>query len=605
MTSGDDGLRILGPLEARLGGEAIQLGGAKQRAALALLLLHAGEIVSVPRLIDEVWGDDPPPSAAHSLEAYISRLRRLLAGLGVRLLRRGAGYVLLLGDAALDARAFARLHDDAVAASAAGDDERTVEVAGAALALWRGAALADVPLGTWATVEVERLEERRLLVFEQRVDAELRLGRHEDLVGELQALVRHHPYRERLVALLLIALYRSGRPADALEAYEQTRRRLAEDLGLQPGTELRELSGRIVRHDPELRLAVPRWDETATASLRRRGRAWLALAGAVTASLVLVGGGSVRRVDAAPPPDGVRIALVLPRADASASRDTPENYAARILEYRQFEPSLGTPKILSGDVAHAATALARGDFDLVLWAGDGPETRAFAPRVRALPRTRFVFLDASLETLGLGGVDNASAVRFAREESSELVGYLSGLMHARGTTGRADVVSVVAHGSTRAALRVVEAFRRGARLARRDLRVLVDVVADDAARGVCERLANAQIDRGSDVVYAAAGRCGAGAAAVARIRGVWAAGGDDVDAGTHVLVQTYAERLSALDQALARFREGTLPAGGDLVLGLADDYAVGIDVNSAVPTWISSAVVRLCSSIRERTEHSS
>ncbi len=275
-------------------------------------------------------------------------------------------------------------------------------------------------------------------------------------------------------------------------------------------------------------------------------------------------------------------------------------------DYPAFEPTLATPTIFAGDVARAATAVARRDFDLVLWAGGGPETRAFAPRVRDLPRTRFVFLDASVEALGLNGVANAAAVRFAKEESSELVGYMSGLVDARGSEERADVVSVVAFGSTRAARRAVDGFRRGVRKAGPEIEVLVDFVPDGAGRGLCERLANAQIDRGSDVVFVAAGRCGAGAAAVARIRGVWAAGGNDsIDAGSHVLIRTYAEHLRAVDHAISRFRDGTLPVGGDLVLGLADDYAVGIDVNSAVPAWIGSAVVRLCSTIREHTEQSS
>lgn len=604
MTS-QEGLRILGPLEVWSRGGAIPLGGAKQRAVLALLALHADEVVPIDRLIDEVWGDDSPPSAAHSLEAYVSRLRLLLSKIGVQLVRRGVGYELVLGKADLDAREFARLHDDAVTAASAGEDEAAVELADTALGLWRGAPVANVTLGPWSSVEAERLAERRLLVFEQRADAKLRLGRHDEVAGELRPLVGHHPYRERLVALLMLALYRSGRSVDALDVYEQTRNRLADDLGLQPSAELQQLSGRIVRHDPDLRLVAPA--ATVTASLpppRQRVRGWLALAGAVIASLVLLGSGSVRQVaDAAPPPpDGVRVALVLPRAPGAAPDDAYAIYAARVRDYAQFEPSLANQTIFSGDVTRAATAVARGRFDLVLWAGDGPETRAFAPRVRALPQTRFVFLDASLETLALRGVANAAAVRFAKAESSELVGYTSGLIHKRGSEARTDVVSVVAHGSTRASRQVVDAFIRGARKARRDIEVLVDLVPDGAGRGLCERLANEQIDRGSDVVFVAAGRCGAGAAAVARIRGAWAAGEEDsIDAGPHVLIRTYAEHARAVDQALYGFLHDE-PAGGDLALGLVDDYAVGIDTNPAVPEWIWSAVVRLCSTIRAHAE---
>ena len=140
----------------------------------------------------------------------------------------------------------------------------------------------------------------------------------------------------------------------------------------------------------------------------------------------------------------------------------------------------------------------------------------------------------------------------------------------------------------------------------RTARLQVDYVPEGAGRGLCERLANEQIDRGSDVVYVAAGRCGAGAAAVARIRNVWAIGAEDsVAPGPHVLAQTYVERTRAVDAAVSGFLRGTLPAGADVVLGLAEDYAVGLELSDAVPAWIGSAVARRCSSIREHTAHRS
>jgi DNA-binding SARP family transcriptional activator/basic membrane lipoprotein Med (substrate-binding protein (PBP1-ABC) superfamily) len=606
VTRGDDGLLILGPLEARLDGRPLQLGGAKQRTVLALLLLHEGAVVPVARLVDELWGEDPPASAVHGLEAYVSRLRQLLAGLGARVLRRGGGYLLELGDVPLDARRFAALCDEAAAAAAAGADERVAELAASALALWRGDALADVPLGAWGRGEAGRLEESRLLLFEQRVEAELRLGRHESVLGELGVHVRRHPYRERLVALLMLALYRAGRPAEALEAYEGTRARLADELGLQPGTELRQLSGRIVRHDPELHAPAPphgplTTERPPTALPRRRLRAALALAGVAALTLALVRSGSVHQVAGAAPEGGTRIALVLPPSEAPARGAQRSVYETRLLEQVHFEPSLAQPRVFD---AGATTPLevARGDFDLVLWAGDGSEARAFARRVPALARTRFVFLDASLETLGLQGVANATAVRFAREESSELVGLISGLMLTRGPEGRGDAVGVVADASSRSARRVVDGLRRGVGRAGRGLDLLVDFVTAGADRGFCERLVNAQIDRGADVVYGA-GPCGAAAAAVARIRGVWAVGEEGaVDAAEHVLVRTYVNRDDAVLLALAHFRGGSLPAGADLELGLADAYAVGIDSNHLVPAWISSAAVRLCSALRTHSD---
>jgi DNA-binding SARP family transcriptional activator len=184
---------VLGPLEVRNEGVEVPLGGAKQRAVLAILLLRVGEVVPVERLIDDVWGDTPPPSAAHSLEAYVSRLRQLVGGEGVSLARRGAGYCLELHHAVLDAQVFEQLADDASLAAAAGDHERVAALAAEALALWRGPALADVALASSGRADAERLDERRLRLLEQRFEAELALGRHEAIVGELQQLVGQNP----------------------------------------------------------------------------------------------------------------------------------------------------------------------------------------------------------------------------------------------------------------------------------------------------------------------------------------------------------------------------------------------------------------------------
>ena len=273
--------RVLGPLEVASGGERLALGGAKQRAVLAVLLLRAGEVVPLERLIDEVWGNDPPPSAAHTLESYVSRLRQLLNGLGPILSRRGAGYAIDLHGAQLDALAFVELQESAALASAMDEPANVLEWASAALAMWRGPALADVALASAGRAEAERLEELRLRTYELRFDAELALGYQEQAIGELQALVAQNPYRERFVAQLMLALYRSGRHAEALDAYERTRRRLDDDLGLQPSADLQQLSGRIVRQDPllnalsrarRLQRALARHGEATTRGFARRRR---------------------------------------------------------------------------------------------------------------------------------------------------------------------------------------------------------------------------------------------------------------------------------------------------------------------------------------------
>jgi DNA-binding SARP family transcriptional activator len=226
---------VLGPLEARIGDSALALGSTKQRGVLGALLLRAGEVVSIDHLIDEVWEGDPPPSAIPSLEAHVSRLRHALRPHETSIQRRGRGYVLELGGASLDSQVFERFLDEMHKAAATGDHKRVVDLATSALALWRGAPLTDLQLEGDTQIEAERLGELRLNALELRFDAELQLGRHEAVAGELRRLVEEHPYRERFAFQLMVALYRSSRQAEALDVYERVRRRLHDDLGLQPG----------------------------------------------------------------------------------------------------------------------------------------------------------------------------------------------------------------------------------------------------------------------------------------------------------------------------------------------------------------------------------
>src|SRR3954469_15141384 len=208
---------VLGPLEAGEDGQPVVLGGGRQRALLALLLVHAGEVVSRDRLIDELWDGDPPASASQSLDVYVSRLRRALRAAGATngvLTTRAPGYVLHAADT--DAREFERLAADGRAALAAADPARAQERLGAALALWRGPAYGEVADASWARAEAARLEAPRMAATEDRIEARLALGEHEALVPELELLAARHPTRERLVGQLVLALYPSGRPVDAL-----------------------------------------------------------------------------------------------------------------------------------------------------------------------------------------------------------------------------------------------------------------------------------------------------------------------------------------------------------------------------------------------------
>jgi DNA-binding SARP family transcriptional activator len=248
--------RILGPLEVcREGGHKLDLT-AKQRALLAVLLLHANEAVSTERLIDELWGAEPPETAGKALQVYVSRLRKLL-GVDGLLVTRPPGYALDLGPHELDLHRFERLRTDARQAIADGDPREAAEKLREALSLWRGPPLADLAPKQFAPGEVARLEELRLATIEDRIDADLALGRHADVVGELEALVREHPLRERLRAQLMFALYRARRQADALDAYQAARRTLVDELGLEPGPDLQELERRILRQDPSLDVEAP------------------------------------------------------------------------------------------------------------------------------------------------------------------------------------------------------------------------------------------------------------------------------------------------------------------------------------------------------------
>ncbi len=249
--------RILGPLEVCAEQRALPLGGAKQRALLALLLLHRNEVVSVDRVIDSLWGEAPPPAAAKSVQVYVSRLRRLLGPhgpVGSRLVTRPPGYVLETAPEETDLDRFEHLVDEARQAGASGEPAAAAAALRRALALWRGPPLSDVALAPFAQEAARRLEEQRLEALEARVEADLALGRAPELVGELSALVREHPYRERLRAALMLALYRSGRQAEALEAYRAARRALVDELGIDPSPALAQLERAILSHDPAVAL---------------------------------------------------------------------------------------------------------------------------------------------------------------------------------------------------------------------------------------------------------------------------------------------------------------------------------------------------------------
>ena len=236
--------RILGPFEVVEHDQPLVLGGSKQRALLAILLLHRGEVVSTDRLGDELWGERPPASAAKTVQAYVSNLRRAL-GDGL-LVTRGHGYLLDVKPGQVDASRFEELVKEGRRALQACDPRVAAEHLHCALALWPGSALADFAYEEFCQSEVGRLEEAKLAALEDRIDAELALGEHAALVPELDALVREHPLRERFQCQLMLALYRAGRQADALGLYQRARHRLVDELGMEPGPELQQLERAIL-----------------------------------------------------------------------------------------------------------------------------------------------------------------------------------------------------------------------------------------------------------------------------------------------------------------------------------------------------------------------
>lgn len=251
--------RLLGPLEVDDDGREVALG-PKQQALLAILLLHRGEAVRADRLIDDLYGEHPPRSATKSLQAHLSRLRKAL-GDGCTFRTTPGGYVLSVEPGRLDLDRLEVLVDQGRRALSAGDPEAASTSLTEALTLWRGVPLADFRYADWAQSEIGRLEEQRVSILEDRIESDLALGRHADLVGELEAIINEHPLRERLRVQLMLALYRSGRQAEALEAYQAARRTLVDELGIDPGRSLRELEQAVLRQDVGLDLpAKAPWD---------------------------------------------------------------------------------------------------------------------------------------------------------------------------------------------------------------------------------------------------------------------------------------------------------------------------------------------------------
>jgi DNA-binding SARP family transcriptional activator len=345
--------RVLGPLAVRDGARELSLGSPRQRALLAVLVTRANEVVSSDRLADVLWDGDPPPAAANVVQGHVSDLRKALGRDAI--VTRSGGYELVADPETVDLHQFERLLEKGSRALADGDAPEASERLREALALWRGRALADVADVRSLRGEVGRLEELRFLGLERRVEADLALGRHGELVGELRALVAEHPLRERPRAQLMLALYRSGRQVEALDVYRQGRQALAEEVGLEPSPPLQELERAILQHDPTLSLVEP--PEPARSILV------VSLAAIGLDALVLVAEPLARR----PPRELILAGIV---ADAPELAPTSARLAERCEELAARGIIARTATFRSsapgGDIVRLAT---EQDVDLVLFAG--------------------------------------------------------------------------------------------------------------------------------------------------------------------------------------------------------------------------------------------
>jgi DNA-binding SARP family transcriptional activator len=248
-------VRLLGPMQALKDGRPVTLVGAQARAVLAVLALEPGSVVSVDRLLECLWPAVRPQSAGHALQVYISRLRKALGAAAIS--TSAPGYALEVGSDSVDVGRFIALAQAGRADHDAGDFASAETRLREALAVWRGTALADFRYEPFAQLEIARLEDLRLVALEDAVESGLALGRHLELVPELKTLVSEHPLRERPHTQLMLALYRSGRQADALAVYRGAREILVEELGIEPGPELRTLEAAILRQDESLRPPAP------------------------------------------------------------------------------------------------------------------------------------------------------------------------------------------------------------------------------------------------------------------------------------------------------------------------------------------------------------
>ena len=605
--------RLLGPLEVVAEGRRVSLGGSRARALLALLLLHRNEVVPLDRIVDELWDERPPKTAEQVVRVYVSQLRKALEptrsnGHPQLLVTRDSGYLVVTDSEHVDVDRFDALRATGRRLLAEGEHARAANAFAEALALWRGPPLQEFAYEGFARSEIARLEELRLTTLEDRFDAELATGRDSELVADLRRLVEANPLRERMRGQLMVALYRSGRQAEALDTYRQGRHLLVAELGLEPSEMLRRLETRILQRDTAL--DSPRGSRPPAATGTRRPRAGrrapvagatVVLAAAAAAGLLTVGVAGHR---GRPSAVSSRVSLVVsgpsdPSATPAGVLDQIDALRAAALDAGlRARVRYGGPT--EGDFLRTIATAARTSGLVIV--GATPDVRQISDLTRRFPHTRFLVPDTVSDTAAsFAGQANVTGVNFYDYENAYLGGYLSALM----TRGR-QKVSAVGGIATLSVRNLVAGFAAGARRARPDIRVLVDYTGTflPQAQTRCEKAANRQIDRGSRVVFDVAGGCGLGALSAAGLRDVWGLGVDDdlSGVGPQVLASVVKRFDLATQRAVELFASGRLPRGQDLQLGLASGTIGLVGISHLVPPAIRGKVEALDTTLRTRDE---
>jgi DNA-binding SARP family transcriptional activator/basic membrane lipoprotein Med (substrate-binding protein (PBP1-ABC) superfamily) len=597
--------RLLGTLEVALDDRPVSLGGSRARALLALLLLHRNEVLALDRIVEELWDGNAPKSAEQIVRVYVSNLRKALPP--EVLVTRGKGYVLVADPGQVDAERFDALRNEGHRLLAAGDVPDALKTLDEALALWRGPPLQEFAHESFAGSEIARLEELHLLALEDRFDAQLAAGRAPELVADLEQLVAANPLRERLRAQLMLALYRAGRQADALETYQRGRRFLVEELGLEPSEALRRLETQILQRDPDLDTPTVEPEKPTRRPPRsgrlRLGAAGLALVaiGAVAALLVAATNGNSPRQ---PRASSLRVSLV-EESTRKLSAATPAgldpakglNAAAEDLGVRTSVRYAGLP--LSGFLREIAAAARTSNLVIV---SATPFGAAVAKVTRRFPHTKFLVPGSVFDkTASFAGQRNVTGMKFADYEDGYVGGYLAGLMmHGK------QAISAVGGVRTVESVRdLIAGYKAGARRAKPGIRVLVRYTGtfDPRYRGVCAAAAKRQIEKGSAVVFDVAGGCGIGALGAAGAHGVWGLGVDSnlSSVGPQILASVVKRINTGTRLAIGMFATGQLPGGQNLPSLDLSTGSIGLaGINPRVPARVQAEVQKLVATLRAR-----